>query len=191
MYAAETNVLWKLAMLPCSAGQPRSVDASQRRSQHPHLRVWLRVVGTSYPKTTLPYKRGRICGAPRGFARTRLKMITSFWQPWKASTDETCTASRAPAGRALRCRKQAEQLWLRRCECRPPGQVASTSHSTRLCRVGADHPHLIALQTSYLRITEPSRSPAAPHLHHLPRRQGVFGAHGPGSTSQAAPKTKR
>ena len=28
----------------------------------------------------------------RGFARTKLKMITSFWHPWKASTEETCTS---------------------------------------------------------------------------------------------------
>ena len=36
------------------------------------------ITGTGYPG--------------RGFARTKLKMITSFWHPWKASTEETCTS---------------------------------------------------------------------------------------------------
>jgi len=39
----------------------------------------------------------------RGLARTRLRMMTSFWHPWKASTEDTCTASLAWAGRASVC----------------------------------------------------------------------------------------
>mmetsp|Transcript_59695 Transcript_59695/g.194827 ORF Transcript_59695/g.194827 Transcript_59695/m.194827 type:complete len:285 (-) Transcript_59695:2246-3100(-) len=40
--------------------------------------------------------------SPRRLARTRLTMITSFSHPWKASTDETCTAPLAAAGRVRR-----------------------------------------------------------------------------------------
>ena len=50
----------------------------------------------------------------RGLARTRLRMMTSFWHPWKASTEDTCTASLAWAGKA-----SVESVWAQGmlCQC--------------------------------------------------------------------------